>query len=366
MTASGSGSGADAPGPGIGLEELQLAARNHGMPLEALRYDVTPAGLHYLLIHYDIPDVDLASWRLDVDGAVRAPVSLTLDELRALPATTLAVTMECAGNGRALLEPHVESQPWLVEAVGNAEWTGTPLRGVLELAGLDAGVVELVFTGLDHGLDHGVEQDYQRSLPLGEAMREDVLLAYAMNGAPLLPQHGFPLRLVVPGWYGMTHVKWLGSITAVTEPFDGYQMSGTYRIWTEADADDASGVAVERILPRALMRPPGFPDFFTRSRFVDRGQVELTGRAWSGLGPIERVDVSTDGGASWAEATLGPLPSSSYAWRSWSFQWSAEPGDHILASRATDATGAKQPVDSAWNRGGFQNNAVHRVPVTVR
>jgi DMSO/TMAO reductase YedYZ molybdopterin-dependent catalytic subunit len=350
----------------IGLEELQLAARNHGMPLEGLRYDVTPAGLHYLLIHYDIPDVDVASWRLEIDGAVGSPMTLSLDDIRSLPRVSLAVTLECAGNGRALLEPHVESQPWLVEAVGNAEWTGTPLRGVVERAAVDAEAVELVFTGLDHGLDHEVEQDYQRSLPLGEATREDVLLAYEMNGAPLPPQHGFPLRLVVPGWYGMTHVKWLQRITAATEPFRGFQMTGSYRIWTDADGEDAPGEPVERIQPRSLMAPPGFPDFFTRHRIVDRGPVDLQGKAWSGIGSIDRVEVSTDDCATWREASLGPFPASPFAWRGWRFPWSAEPGTYTLACRATDATGATQPVAAGWNRGGFRNNAVHRVPVSVR
>jgi sulfane dehydrogenase subunit SoxC len=350
----------------IGLEELQLAARNHGMPLEALRYDVTPAGLHYLLIHYDIPDVDAAAWRLEVDGSVTSPLVLSLEELRSRPRVSLAVTLECAGNGRALLEPHVESQPWLVEAVGTAEWTGTPLRGVLEGAGLGDDVVEVVFTGLDHGLDHEVEQDYERSLPLGEAMRDDVLLAYEMNGAPLPPQHGFPLRLIVPGWYGMAHVKWLRGITAVAEPFEGYQMRGTYRMWGAADADDATGIAVERILPRSLLVPPGFPDFFTRHRRVDRGAVRLQGRAWSGLGVVERVEVSVDGGSTWDDASLGALPRSPYAWRGWAFDWEAQPGEHVLLCRATDATGATQPSSVAWNRGGFQNNAAHRVAVFVR
>jgi sulfane dehydrogenase subunit SoxC len=359
------------PGPreprlAIGLEELQLAARNHGMPLEALRYDITPAGLHYLLIHYDIPDVDAETWRLEVDGSVAAPLALSLDDVRARPRVSLTVTFECAGNGRALIEPHVESQPWLVEAVGTAEWAGTPLRGVLADAGLADDVVELVFTGLDHGLDHDVEQDYQRSLPLGEAMREDVLLAYEMNGAPLPPQHGFPMRLVVPGWYGMAHVKWLRSITAVTEPFAGYQMRDTYRMWTERDHEGAPGLAVERILPRSLMEPPGFPDFYSRTRIVDRGPVPLAGRAWSGLGVVEQVEVSVDGGSTWVDAALGALPSSSYAWRRWSFTWDARPGEHLLLCRATDATGAAQPASVEWNRGGFQNNAAHRVPVIVR
>src|SRR6266536_3200527 len=150
----------------LSLEELQLATRNHGMPLEALLHPVTPAGLHYVLIHYDIPAVDPAAFRLDLDGRVERSLSLALDELRARPRVTRAVTMECAGNGRAQLEPRPISQPWLVEAVGNAEWTGTPLRGLLEEAGIGRDAVDVVFTGLDRGVEGGVEQEYQRALPL--------------------------------------------------------------------------------------------------------------------------------------------------------------------------------------------------------
>ena len=206
---------------GITLEELQLAARNHGMPLEALRYPVTPVGLHYLLTHFDIPSVDAADWRLRIDGLVRQELALSLEELRARPAVRMPVTMECAGNGRVRLEPRVYSQPWLDEAVGTAEWGGTPLRPLLEEAGLDGGAVEVLFTGLDRGIDGGIEQAYERSLPLAEASRDEVILAYEINGRPLPPQHGFPVRLVVPGWYGMTSVKWLERIRLLERPFDG-------------------------------------------------------------------------------------------------------------------------------------------------
>ncbi len=206
-------------------DELQLAARNHGLPLEALRYDVTPVGLHYLLIHYDIPSVDAATWRLAVGGEVDRELSLSLADIRARPAVTLHVTMECAGNGRAQLSPRPISQPWLVEAVGSAEWTGTPLRGVLEDAGVRAEAVEVLFGALDRGVEGGVEQAYERSLSVADAMSDDVLLAYAVNGQPLPPQHGYPLRLIVPGWYGMAHVKWLARITCLSEPFRGYQQA---------------------------------------------------------------------------------------------------------------------------------------------
>jgi DMSO/TMAO reductase YedYZ molybdopterin-dependent catalytic subunit len=347
---------------GISIEELQLAARNHGMPLEMLREPITPLGLHYLLIHFDIPFVDAATWRLGIGGTVDRPLSLTLDEISARPARTLAVTLECAGNGRALLEPRSQSQPWLREAVGTAEWTGTPLAPLLAAAGPRSGSAEVVFTGLDRGIQGEVEHDYARSLPLDEAMREDLLLAYEVNGVPLPPQHGFPLRLIVPGWYGMTHVKWLRSIDVVDRPFTGWQQAVSYHL---RDSEDELGTPVTRIRPRALMAPPGIPDFLSRTRHVDAGPVALVGRAWSGFAPIARVEVSIDGGATWEDASLDE-PLAEFAWRGWRHEWRAEIGEVELCCRAIDAEGNTQPAEPEWNYDGFANNAVQRVPVFVR
>jgi len=344
------------------LDELQLAARNHGLPLELLREPITPAGLHYLLIHFDIPHVDADTWRLEIGGLVRQPLSLSVGELRARPARTIPVTLECAGNGRALIPDHTPSQPWLREAVGTAEWTGTPLAPILAEAGITESARNLVFTGLDHGIQHEIEHDYERSLSLEEALGDDVLLAYEMNGAPLPPQHGFPVRLVVPGWYGMAHVKWLRAITAIADEFQGYQQVGTYRIMRFED--DPDGPPVERMLPRSLLVPPGIPDFLSRERDLTTGRVTLQGRAWSGQAPVERVEVSDDGGATWAEAELEP-PLGPYAWRGFSFGWDAAPGEHELCCRATDCAGNVQPPEPAWNYGGFCNNAVQRVRVSV-
>jgi DMSO/TMAO reductase YedYZ molybdopterin-dependent catalytic subunit len=344
---------------GITLDELQLAARNHGMPLEALRYDVTPVGLHYLLIHYDIPVVDPSAWRLTVGGHVAQRLSLGLDELRERDPVEVTSTMECAGNGRAGLEPRPLSQPWLVEAVGNARWLGVRLATLLEEAQLLEEAVEIVFTGLDRGIEKGVEQRYQRALPVDEALSDEVLLAYDMNGAPLLPQHGFPLRLVVPGWYGMTNVKWLTSIEAVQEPFAGYQHEHAYRMRAD-EADE--GTPVTRMAPRALLVPPGIPDFHTRARTVEAGTIPLEGRAWSGLAPVAHVEVGVDG--SWHDAELEP-GESRWAWRRWTFQWDADPGEHVLSCRATDEAGNVQPDDPPWNVGGYSNNAVQRVSVAA-
>jgi len=271
-------------------EELQLAARNRGMPLEGLRYPITPTGMHYLLIHYDIPDVNINEWRLKVNGLVSKSLSLNLEEIKKRPARTITVTMECAGNGRALFTPRRISQPWLLEAIGTAEWTGTPLRGILEEAGLRQNTAEIVFTGLDRGVEGDQVQRYQRSLGVTEATRDEVLLAYAMNGEPLQPQHGYPLRVLVPGWYGMTSVKWLDQIEAVGEPFQGYQMVKAYRY---AQALDAPGEAVTLIRVRALMIPPGLPDF-SLGRPIRRLQGGGERGWWLGvdIGPTRRRDLS--------------------------------------------------------------------------
>jgi DMSO/TMAO reductase YedYZ molybdopterin-dependent catalytic subunit len=332
------------------------------MPLEALRWDITPIGLHYLLTHYDIPDVDVASWRLEVGGLVERPLSLSLAELRERDSVEVAVTMECAGNGRALVEPHVVSQPWLLEAVGTARWRGVPVAAVLADAGVREEAVEAVFTGLDRGVEGDEEQAYERSLPVEALLGGDALLAYDVNGVALPPQHGFPLRLVVPGWYGMTSVKWLSRITLVDEPFDGYQMRNSYRVRHE---EDEQGEQITTIAPRSLMVPPGIPEFLTRSRVVTSGPCEIVGRAWSGGAEIVGVDVSVDGGAGWSAAELGPAGLGPRAWRSWRFTWDASPGEHELCCRARDAAGSEQPLDPPWNVGGYVNNAVQRVPVTV-
>src|SRR4029077_889112 len=198
-------------------------------------------------------------------------------------------------------------------------------------AGLLDDTVEIVFTGADRGFDRGHEHDYGRSLKREAALSEDVLLAWAMNGQLLPPQHGFPLRLVVPGWYGMASVKWLTRITAVREPFEGFQQLA-YRYRQEPEDD---GTPVTRMDPRSLMIPPGIPDFLTRSRIVDAGRHVLRGGGWSGWGSMERVEVSEDGGSTWASAELGDAVSP-YAWRSWSFGWGALARTAALCRRAAD------------------------------
>jgi len=359
--AIGDGSSLDSEGRFF-REELQLAFRNPALPLEALRYDVTPIGLHYTLSHYDIPALDPASWRLAIEGCVGTSLTLSLAELQRRPAQTLRVTFECAGDGRGLLSPRPVSQPWMHGAVGTAEWTGTPLRSLLDEAGLSPEATELVFTAHDRGIEGGYEQTYAWGLSREEALRDDLLLAWAMNGVPLEPQHGAPMRLVVPGWYGMAHVKWLRGIVAVDQPFDGYHQNVAYR-YSQTRSEPGEPVTLMRV--RSLLTPPGLPDFLTRTRVVRRGMVELHGRAWSGRAAITRVEVSADGGATWFAATIEPAPGP-HCWSVWRAQWHADaPGDHLLLCRATDASGAVQPVEQFWTARGMGNNMAQRVAVRV-
>lgn len=354
-----------APHPGepshgpLTAEELQLAVRNHSMPLEALQSDITPAGLHYVLNHFDIPFIDADHWHLRIGGAVQRALELSLRALLRAPSIAVPVTLECAGNGRSLLRPRPLSQPWRLEGIGTAVWAGVPLAYLLTQAGVHEDAVEVLFTGADTGIQGGVRQQFARSLPIDEALRPDVVLAYRMNGMELPPQHGYPLRLVVPGWYGMASVKWLTSIKVLTKPFDGFQQEVAYRY--QHDADDA-GTPVTWMKVRALMIPPGIPDFFTRGRVLPAGPVMLRGRAWSGHGAVQHVEVGVDG--KWSRAQL-ERPAAPFAWCAWSLPWVADPGEHELSCRATDSSGASQPLEQVWNYQGMGNNAVQRIKVTV-
>ena len=329
------------------------------MPPEALRYDVTPVGLHYTLSHFDIPALS-ASHRLSIEGSVERPRAFQVDDLRALEQKTLRVTMECAGNGRAGMAPRYPSMPWTFGAVSTAEWTGVPLATLLAMARPSPRARDVAFHGADAGFDSGAEHRFARSLRVEEA-KEDVLVAWAMNGRPLLPQHGAPLRLIVPGWYGMASVKWLERIEVLEQPFDGYQQVTGYRYKKHADDE---GTPVRHIRVKSLIIPPGIPDWYTRRRIVEQGTIEVRGRAWSGAGvAITRVELGVDG--AWRDAEVEPR-SEKFAWQRWRAKWQAARGEHELACRATDAAGAAQPLEPDWNLGGMGNNAVQRVQVTVR
>jgi DMSO/TMAO reductase YedYZ molybdopterin-dependent catalytic subunit len=270
----------------------------------------------------------------------------------------LAVTLECAGNGRSLLRPAVPGAPWRLGAAGTAEFEGVALADVLDRATPHGGAIEVVFRGADEGeVQGGRLVRFERSLPIDVARHPDTLLAWAMNGEALAPEHGAPVRLIVPGWYAVASVKWLVGIDVRTEPFYGWFQGDNYVY--RGSSLYAENEPVSRMRVRAVIARPA--DGAT----IPRGRVAIAGSAWSGDGAIARVELSLDGGASWSDAQLG-LPLSPHA----SAPWQAEvPVDDVgaveILARATDAAGNRQPLEAPWNRLGYGNNAVHAVRLTV-
>ena len=341
------------------LVPVEATPFNAETPMPALAEVLTPSDLFYVRNHFDLPQIDEAGWRLTVDGEVDRPLELSMEDLRSLAARTVAVTMECAGNGRTRMSPVPSGTPWAFGAVGSARFSGIPLYLVLDRAGVRPGAIEVAFEGADRGeVEPGRVESFARSLSLSAARHPEVLLAWGMNGQPLAPEHGFPLRLVVPRWYGMASVKWLVGLRVLSEPFGGYFQRRRYVYSGEEGTPEAAPVTLMRV--RAVIGRP------VDGAELAPGPTEVAGTAWSGVAPIRRVEVSVDAGRSWTEAQLGS-PLSPYAALAWRFLWvSSGPGEHTVMARATDGAGNMQPLQPVWNVYGYGNNVVHSVRVTVR
>lgn len=329
------------------LRIVTPAPFNASTPLAALREDLTPPRLHYVRDHFRRPEARQA-WSFGV-GNVARPGPVDVHALARLPQRDLVVTMECAGNSRTRMHPVPPGTPWDDGAVSTARWSGVALRDVLLSRGLLPGAREVLFRGADSGREGGREIAYERSLPLDVALHPDTLLVTSKDGAPLPLQHGGPVRLLVPGWYGMASVKWLAAIEVLDRPFAGFFQKDRYV--------DARGAPVSRVLPKSIVLAPGAGDEVRAG-----ATTRVEGKAWAAAG-VAGVEVSVDAGASWTRATLGPSLGA-HAWRAFSLAWTpTERGAHVLVARCTDAEGATQPLEPVWNPLGYANNAV--VPVTV-
>jgi DMSO/TMAO reductase YedYZ molybdopterin-dependent catalytic subunit len=332
---------------------------NSETPLDNVRSWVTPARLFFVRNHFAVPPIDLATWRLRIEGCVKDRREWTWDELNELPERTVFATVECAGNGRSFLAQRQAGVQWGAGAVGHAEWTGVPLALVLERSGLESDACEVLFEGADVGTepDHPEPMHFERSLPLPKALHPDTLLATRMNGEPLDAIHGHPLRLFVPGWYGVASVKWLQRIEVIDKPFRGYFQSVKYTVQRQT----VSGLETEVVgpmVPKSEMIRPR-PD-----EVLSVGGNRVFGVAWAGEEPVCRVQVSTDGGAKWHDATLLGLQAE-YSWTMWEYLWEAEsPGEHTLLVRATSAKGRTQPEAHDPLNGGYRIH--HPRPVVVR
>ncbi len=331
---------------------------NAETPLSALLKAVTPLDLIYVRNHFEVPQLDAIKWSLAVNGAVMSPSSISYAEIQELPAKNLTVALECAGNGRKIMDPVPKGIAWGYGAVSIVEFTGTPVSNVLRKAGIADGVVEVAFHGADRGeVEPSRIEHYVRSLPLGVALNSDTLLVWKINGQPLSPQHGFPVRLVVPGWYGMASVKWLRQITALTEPYSGFFQNEDYVYLDEEGTPQ--GDPVRRVRARSLIISPG------DGAILSNRVVRVVGIAWSGHGAISQVEVSTDGGVRWWAAELDP-PTSPFGVQEWRYEWTPElPGTCGLVSRTTDSLGNSQPALQRWNRLGYGNNGPQAIVVSV-
>jgi DMSO/TMAO reductase YedYZ molybdopterin-dependent catalytic subunit len=335
---------------------------NLEMPFGTLDSFITPNEKFYVRSHFPVPEIDAEKWRLRIEGAVEKPLQLSRSELAARSSKTITAVMECAGNSRIFLQPKVKGVQWEMGAVGNAQWTGVLLGDLLREARCSDKACEVILEGADHGPIAEPPRPagdlyYARSLSLGKALG-DVLLALEMNGESLAPAHGFPLRAIVPGWYGMAAVKWLQRITVIEEPFHGYYQTVDYAYWEPSSHGARLTPITEMQVKAAIARPE-------QNEIISAGSTyRVRGAAWTGNAEIARVEVSLDGGETWNGASLGKenLP---HAWRLWEYEWHVpnERGPRRIIARATDSGGRTQPRERDANRGGYMIN--HCLPVEV-
>jgi DMSO/TMAO reductase YedYZ molybdopterin-dependent catalytic subunit len=358
---------AQAPRVAAGKEKLivrSVRPPDYETPVALLDSWLTPVEHFYVRQHMPTPPgLDAATWSLQIDGEVDNPITLTLDDLRKMPSATVTSVLECAGNGRAFFNPPVAGIQWERGAVGNARWTGVRMADVLKRAGIKAAGRFVTMNGADRGM--GQQPDFVRQLPLDKALDADTLIAYEMNGQPLHPLHGFPLRAVVPGWEGAYSIKWLTELRVLDREFDGFWVATGYRYPTKVVAPGAAvdpkdmapltGLVAKSLLTRPLEAAAFAP-----------GRIDVAGFAWAGEPDIARVDVSTDHGASWQQAKLVG-ERAKYAWRRFEYSFQAtRPGSYLIMSRATDANGRTQPITPPWNPSGYLWNAPDAVRIEVK
>jgi DMSO/TMAO reductase YedYZ molybdopterin-dependent catalytic subunit len=326
-----------------GLIIRQKEPSNLETPLDQVDSYLTPTELFYIRSHFPAPKLELGSYQLRIDGAVTNPLSLSYEQLRAMPSETRVATLECAGNSRVFLIPQVAGAQWELGAVGNAEWTGVSLGALLERACLEADACEIVLEGADRGMPSEPPIppgpiSYARSLPRDKAMQREVLIAYQMNGRDLPLDHGYPVRAVVPGHYGMASVKWLTHVHAVREAFRGYWQTSDYGYWDDMGGKPVRRALGEMKLKSEIVRPRVYETLAPNQVYT------VSGAAWAGETEVTAIAVSTDGGHTWAEAEfLDPVQR--HAWRRWEFDWLTpkKPGRYTLLARAKDANGNVQP-----------------------
>ena len=353
-----------ASGIPAGLIVREKEPANLESPFPRLEGVLTPNPLFYVRSHFRIPQIDLRTFRLTVGGAVRNPFSIGQEELRTMRSVTRTVTLECAGNGRVFLVPKADGVQWQLGAVGTAEWTGVPLSELLDRAGIAGDVCEIVFEGLDKGVPNEEpvppgETTFARSIPL--ALARDTLIAYRMNGEDLLPEHGSPIRAIVPGQYGMASVKWLSDIRALAKPFRGYFQTTDYAYWGEDESGNPERIPLRELAVKSQIARPFIDEIIAAG-----SHYRVFGAAWSAF-QVEAVDFSADDGETWHAAHFLDPPQP-HVWRRWQFDWKVPTaaGPYTLKSRATDSNGNSQPYHHDQKYGTYRIHHVLPIKVLVR
>jgi len=329
------------------------------MPLDGFTDWLTPIDRFFVRCHTYTPKVNLSEWSLKIDGVVEQPITLAMDDLKKFPRTELVGVLECAGNGRSFYRPRLPGAQWDFGSVGNARWTGVRLRDVLQKAGLKTSAKEILLDGADVPL--GKMPDFQRTLTTAKALHPDTLLAYEMNGQALTVEHGFPLRVIAPGWAGDSWVKWLQHIEVLDHEFEGFWMKSAYRhpahpVSPGTAVDPAEMVPVTDLNVKSVIAVP--------AGWAKPGAVRIQGTAWSNASPVAKVDISTDGGQTWKPAKLGGQRTK-YGWRLWQYDWKPAEGQYTLISRATNVAGQMQPLSEEWNPNGYLWNVAQPVAITI-
>jgi sulfite oxidase len=337
-------------------------------PLTELDAWVTPTERFFVRSHFAVPTVDVDTWRLVVDGEVDHPLRISFAELMRERSRTVVTTMECAGNSRSSVYPPAEGVRWRHGALGTARWTGVSLWDVLAKAEIRPAAIEAVFEGADHGREPSVPEEltYAMSVPVVKAEHPDTILAYEMNGEPLTASHGFPVRVIVPGWYGMASVKWVTRISLIDHSFRGYYRTRPYTFIHEGDDPNVLRKPVTSLQVKSVITWPA------EGATVSPGRIVVRGAAWSGDVAVSRVEVAvglpsdSGGEAAWRTATIVG-PQTPHAWVRWEAEIDLDrPGYFVLRSRATDERGDTQPLRAEWNFRGVANNSMHAVPLIVR
>jgi DMSO/TMAO reductase YedYZ molybdopterin-dependent catalytic subunit len=348
----------------VGMNVLSKRPEDLEMPLSGFSDYITPIEHFFVRTHVYVPTVNLAEWRLTVDGEVGNPLTLTMDDIKKLPSVEMVAVVECAGNGRSFADPPVPGLQWSNGSVGNGRWKGVRLADLLKRAGIKDSGKEVLFNGADVPI--GTMQDFRRSIPVQKALDPNTLLAYEMNGVPLPVKHGFPMRVISAGWASDSWVKWLTNVTVLDKEFDGFWMKNAYRKPDHPIAP-GSAMAPEKMVPVTSLRVKSVIASPLDGAAVRLGDtVNMQGVAWSGdSGPVTTVDVSTDGGRTWTAAQLGP-EKSQFGWRQWRYSFKPDRESYYnVMARATDASGAKQPFVQEWNPSGYGWNVVQKVGVNV-